>query len=114
MSEHRFRVGQKVAIAGKDIRGEIAYIGLTSFGVPGFQWAGVILTEPKGKNNGTVESRSYFTVSTIAFDLSHIICTDDGECDSLYTVSGQLWNVRKTSKSGSVRRIGQSSENRKR
>lgn len=60
MSEPKLRVGQKVEVAGKNIRGEVAYIGMTTFASG--KWAGIVLTEPKGKNNGTIQGNSYFTV----------------------------------------------------
>lgn len=59
--EPKLRVGQKVEVAGKNIRGEVAYIGMTTFAAG--KWAGVVLSEPKGKNNGTIQGTSYFTVS---------------------------------------------------
>ncbi|XP_031635957.1 dynactin subunit 1 isoform X2 [Contarinia nasturtii] len=59
MSEPKLRVGQKVEVAGKNIRGEVAYIGMTTFAAG--KWAGVVLTEPKGKNNGTIQGTAYFT-----------------------------------------------------
>lgn len=61
MSEPKLRVGQKVEIAGKNVRGEIAYIGMTSFATG--KWAGVVLNEAKGRNNGTIQGISYFSVS---------------------------------------------------
>lgn len=60
MSEPKLRVGQKVEVAGKNIRGEVAYIGMTTFASG--KWAGIVLTEAKGKNNGTIQGNSYFTV----------------------------------------------------
>lgn len=60
MSEPKLRVGQKVEIAGKNIRGEVAYIGMTTFAAG--KWVGVVLTEPKGKNNGNIQGSTYFTV----------------------------------------------------
>lgn len=61
MSEPKLRVGQKVEVAGKNIRGEVAYIGMTTFAAG--KWAGVVLTEAKGKNNGTIQGTAYFTVN---------------------------------------------------
>lgn len=61
MSEPKLRLGRKVEIVDRNVRGEIAYIGLTEF-APG-KWAGVVLNEPKGRNNGTVKDKTYFTVS---------------------------------------------------
>lgn len=60
MSEPRLRVGQRVELVGKNIRGEVAYIGMTTFAAG--KWVGVVLSEPKGKNNGTIQGTSYFTV----------------------------------------------------
>lgn len=45
---------------GKDAKGVIAYVGVTTFATG--KWVGVILDEPKGKNNGTVKGTSYFEV----------------------------------------------------
>ncbi|XP_015433169.1 PREDICTED: dynactin subunit 1 isoform X1 [Dufourea novaeangliae] len=53
-----YKIGQRVEVPGKDCQGVIAYIGH-----PGFasgKWIGVILDEPKGKNNGTIKGQSYF------------------------------------------------------
>ncbi|XP_015111806.1 dynactin subunit 1 isoform X2 [Diachasma alloeum] len=52
------RVGARVEIIGKDCQGEIAWIGHPSFAAG--KWIGVILDEPKGKNNGTIKDKSYF------------------------------------------------------
>lgn len=54
------KIGARVEIAGKDCQGYIAYIGY-----PGFasgKWIGVILDEPKGKNNGAIKGQVYFKV----------------------------------------------------
>lgn len=61
--EPKLRVGQKVEVTGKNIRGEVAYIGMTAFATG--KWVGVVLSEPKGKNNGTIQGNSYFTVSKV-------------------------------------------------
>ncbi|KAK2585771.1 hypothetical protein KPH14_010379 [Odynerus spinipes] len=53
-----YKVGQRVEISGKDCQGIIAYIGYPNFASG--KWIGVILDEPKGKNNGTVKGQSYF------------------------------------------------------
>ncbi|CAG5075497.1 Similar to DCTN1-p150: Dynactin subunit 1 (Drosophila melanogaster) [Cotesia congregata] len=55
------KIGARVEIAGKDCQGTIAYIGHPSFASG--KWIGVILDEPKGKNNGTVKGQSYFKCS---------------------------------------------------
>ncbi|XP_057330614.1 dynactin subunit 1 isoform X2 [Microplitis mediator] len=55
------KIGARVEIVGKDCQGCIAYIGHPSFATG--KWIGVILDEPKGKNNGTVKGQSYFKCS---------------------------------------------------
>ncbi|XP_043274980.1 dynactin subunit 1 isoform X2 [Venturia canescens] len=52
------KIGQRVEITGKECQGSIAYIGHPSFAAG--KWIGVILDEPKGKNNGTIKGQSYF------------------------------------------------------
>ncbi|XP_073970364.1 dynactin subunit 1-like isoform X3 [Rhodnius prolixus] len=58
MSTVSLQVGQRVEVTGKNIQGEVAYVGNTAF-APG-KWIGIILDEPKGKNNGTVQNKFYF------------------------------------------------------
>ncbi|XP_050594415.1 dynactin subunit 1-like isoform X4 [Bombus affinis] len=53
-----YKVGQRVEVPGKDCQGVIAYIGHPSFASG--KWIGVILDEPKGKNNGTIKGQCYF------------------------------------------------------
>uniref|UniRef100_A0A671SAH3 Dynactin subunit 1 n=1 Tax=Sinocyclocheilus anshuiensis TaxID=1608454 RepID=A0A671SAH3_9TELE len=52
-------VGSLVEVIGKGHRGTVAYIGNTLFASG--KWVGVILEEPKGKNDGTVQGKRYFT-----------------------------------------------------
>lgn len=61
MSEKQLRIGQKVEVTSKNVRGTIAYVGMTAFAVG--KWVGVILDEPLGKNNGSIKNQSYFTVN---------------------------------------------------
>lgn len=60
MSEPNLKLGQRVEVNGKDALGVIAYVGHTSFAAG--KWVGVILNEPKGKNNGSVRGQTYFQV----------------------------------------------------
>lgn len=59
MSEvaHDFVVGNRVLVGG-DRPGVIAFLGTTLFSRG--EWAGVILDEPLGKNNGVVQGVQYF------------------------------------------------------
>ncbi|KRY80022.1 ATP-dependent RNA helicase abstrakt [Trichinella pseudospiralis] len=52
------RVGDRVCLTDKRLFGIVAYVGTTQFS-PG-KWIGVILDEPKGKNNGLVQGKEYF------------------------------------------------------
>ncbi|CAK9794755.1 Dynactin subunit 1 [Anthophora plagiata] len=53
-----YKIGQRVEVPSKDCQGVIAYIGHPNFASG--KWIGVILDEPKGKNNGTIKNQSYF------------------------------------------------------
>ncbi|XP_017152024.1 restin homolog isoform X5 [Drosophila miranda] len=53
----QFIIGQKVWVGGLR-SGQIAYIGETHF-APG-EWAGIVLDEPNGKNDGYVAGKRYF------------------------------------------------------
>ena len=52
------RVGTRVSVRDKCLEGVVAYVGLTEFAAG--KWVGIILDEPKGKNNGTVQGKEYF------------------------------------------------------
>merc|ERR1712228_797053 len=48
----------KVTVDVDECQGQVKFIGKTKFAVG--TWVGVVLDEPKGKNNGTVKGVSYF------------------------------------------------------
>merc|ERR1712242_438857 len=51
-----FVVGDRVLAAGK--KGKVTFLGETEFASG--QWAGIILDDPVGKNNGEVAGKRYF------------------------------------------------------
>ncbi|XP_055486879.1 dynactin subunit 1-like [Leucoraja erinacea] len=53
------RVGSRVEVIGKGHRGTVAYVGATMFASG--KWVGVILDDARGKNDGTVQGKRYFT-----------------------------------------------------
>ncbi|XP_056156001.1 dynactin subunit 1-like isoform X2 [Lampris incognitus] len=53
------KVGSVVEVIGKGHRGTVAYVGATLFATG--KWVGVILDDAKGKNDGTVQGKRYFT-----------------------------------------------------
>ncbi|GMR47931.1 hypothetical protein PMAYCL1PPCAC_18126, partial [Pristionchus mayeri] len=53
-----FEVGQRVETE-KNGKGKVAFVGATQFAEG--EWIGVILDEPKGKNNGSVNGEVYFS-----------------------------------------------------
>ncbi|XP_057292074.1 dynactin subunit 1-like isoform X2 [Hydractinia symbiolongicarpus] len=52
------RIGTRVEVVGKGLTGTVSYVGMTAFAAG--KWVGVALDEPKGKNDGTVQSKKYF------------------------------------------------------
>jgi len=52
-------VGGKVFVKDKNLEGIVKFVGTTDF-APG-KWIGIQLGEPKGKNNGSVQGKQYFT-----------------------------------------------------
>jgi len=53
------KIGSVVEVIGKDVVGKVAYIGTTQFAAG--KWIGLVLDDPKGKNDGSVQGKSYFT-----------------------------------------------------
>ncbi|XP_061524550.1 dynactin subunit 1a isoform X1 [Phycodurus eques] len=53
------KIGSVVEVIGKGQRGTVAFIGATLFASG--KWVGVILNEAKGKNDGSVQGKRYFT-----------------------------------------------------
>lgn len=75
----KLEVGCKVELTGKNLQGNVAFIGPTHFETG--TWVGIILDEPKGKNNGVVKNRqgiskTYFEVIMHKNNLKHIYCFD--------------------------------------
>ncbi|XP_056868019.1 dynactin subunit 1 isoform X10 [Takifugu flavidus] len=73
------KVGSPVEVIGKGQRGAVAFIGNTLFASG--KWVGVILDEAKGKNDGTVQGKRYFTCEEnhgIFVRQSQIQLVDDG------------------------------------
>lgn len=58
MSDSQLKVGLRVEVCGKGVQGVIAFIGITNFASG--KWIGLILDDPKGKNNGSVQGKVYF------------------------------------------------------
>uniref|UniRef100_A0AAR5PMJ9 Dynactin subunit 1 n=1 Tax=Dendroctonus ponderosae TaxID=77166 RepID=A0AAR5PMJ9_DENPD len=52
------KIGQRVEVTAKSLQGVIAFVGKTSFATG--KWIGLILDEPKGKNDGSVQGTEYF------------------------------------------------------
>lgn len=59
MAEKRFALKSRVELVDKKLQGTIAYIGNVESHSGTFY--GIILDEPKGKNNGSVKGKCYFT-----------------------------------------------------
>ncbi|WAR22292.1 DCTN1-like protein, partial [Mya arenaria] len=57
--EKPIKMGTRVEVIGKGVVGTVAYMGTTMFSAG--KWIGVVLDESKGKNDGTVQGKTYFT-----------------------------------------------------
>ena len=76
--EKPIKIGTRVEVVYKGVIGTVAYIGATIFSSG--KWIGVICDEPKGKNNGTVQGKTYFTCAEnhgIFVRQSQIVVLDD-------------------------------------
>ncbi|PSN47787.1 hypothetical protein C0J52_08169 [Blattella germanica] len=80
MSERSLRLNQRVEVTGKDVCGAVAYVGTTKFATG--KWIGIILDEPKGKNNGTVQGKIYFQILEDSIDENDSICDSGSELGS--------------------------------
>lgn len=58
MADRNIVVGARVEVVKRDMVGTVVFVGLTAFASG--NWVGLILDEPKGKNNGTVNGQKYF------------------------------------------------------
>nr|VZH96704.1 unnamed protein product [Spirometra erinaceieuropaei] len=58
MEEPKLKVGCRVSLTDKNVKGTVAFLGATQFSAG--KWVGVVLDEPVGKNNGTVQGKRYF------------------------------------------------------
>ncbi|GAB6024917.1 Dynactin subunit 1 [Chamberlinius hualienensis] len=58
MADKPLPVGTRVEITGKGVQGVVAFVGTTTFSTG--KWVGIVLEEPRGKNNGTIEGKTYF------------------------------------------------------
>lgn len=72
----KLEVECRVELNGKNVQGKVAFIGQTHFETG--TWVGIILDEPKGKNNGVVKNRqgiskTYFEVITTVLNFVHFL-----------------------------------------
>ena len=58
--ELSLNIGDRVLVKGKELTGTVKFFGPTDFAPTGV-WVGIALDVPKGKNNGTVQGKAYFT-----------------------------------------------------
>ncbi|CAD0206474.1 unnamed protein product [Chrysodeixis includens] len=112
MSDKPLTLGQRVIVVGKDVKGSVAYVGLPTFATG--KWIGVILDEPKGKNNGTVRGHAYFTCEEnygvfVRQSQIQLLDADDNPMDTSMTTSTEepraTANNRRLSSTKPVRHV---------
>lgn len=65
----KLELGCRVELTGKNVQGKVAFIGQTQFETG--TWIGIILDEPKGKNNGCVKNRQGVSKTYFECDENH-------------------------------------------
>ncbi|CAG9574255.1 unnamed protein product [Danaus chrysippus] len=90
MSDKNLPLGQRVTVVGKDVKGTIAYVGYPTFASG--KWIGIILDEPKGKNNGTLRGHAYFSCEEkygvfVRQTQIQLLDSDDNPMDTSMTTS---------------------------
>ncbi|CAF1334369.1 unnamed protein product [Adineta steineri] len=97
-SASSFRVDQRVTIAGKGI-GTIAFVGKTEFADG--EWIGIILDEPKGKNNGSVQKKDGKTVQYFSCNDNHGLYVRANQIESV--ISDAQTNLSRSASNQSVK-----------
>ncbi|CAF0855330.1 unnamed protein product [Rotaria sordida] len=97
-SPSSFHLNQRVSIAGKGL-GTIVFVGKTEFADG--EWIGIVLDEPKGKNNGTVQKKDGALVSYFSCNDNHGLYVRPGQIESV--VSDSQTNLPRSASSHSVK-----------
>ncbi|CAF3351405.1 unnamed protein product [Rotaria sp. Silwood1] len=105
-SPSSFHLDQRVSIAGKGL-GTIAFVGKTEFADG--EWIGVVLDEPKGKNNGTVQKKDGTIVSYFSCNENHGLYVRAGQIESV--ISDSQTNLPRSASSHSVKSQASSTGN---
>ncbi|CAF1105534.1 unnamed protein product [Rotaria sp. Silwood1] len=98
-----FRLDQRVSIAGKGL-GTIAFVGKTEFADG--EWIGVILDEPKGKNNGTVHKKDGTIVQYFTCNDNHGLYVRPGQIESV--INDLQPNLSRSASNHSIKSQGSS------
>ncbi|CAF2465599.1 unnamed protein product [Rotaria sp. Silwood2] len=98
-----FRLDQRVSIAGKGL-GTIAFVGKTDFADG--EWIGVVLDEPKGKNNGTVHKKDGTIVRYFACNDNHGLYVRPGQIESV--INDLQPNLTRSASNHSIKSQGSS------